>query len=85
MSDCYCVCHTDVSSCPACEHCEGINPVGFAIALSETQESVARLIARKNALEALLDDLRAAGQNEEAVNGFWIVDKIDGVRAAWSP
>lgn len=21
--DCYCVCHSDTSSCPACEHCNG--------------------------------------------------------------
>lgn len=25
--DCYCVCHSSISSCPSCEHCKGINAV----------------------------------------------------------
>ena len=24
IKDCYCVCHSPVSSCPSCEHCEDI-------------------------------------------------------------
>lgn len=27
-TDCYCVCHSPVSSCAYCEHCKGINEVG---------------------------------------------------------
>lgn len=28
--DCYCVCHSAISSCPSCDHCKGINAVSDA-------------------------------------------------------
>ena len=35
--DCYCVCHSSVSSCPACEHCYGSGFDGSINCWNETQ------------------------------------------------
>lgn len=48
-TDCYCVCHSPVSSCAYCEHCKGINEVGAV------HNPVLKALIDKQVLEGRID------------------------------